>query len=64
MKHQGEWDWDGVFEARVRNGVEASISEAALFGSAASKPIAASNDPVSSFGKGKCSRLMSADSLH
>ena len=47
MKHQGEWDWDGVFEARVRNGVEGSISEAALFGAAAGKPTAATNDPVS-----------------
>jgi hypothetical protein len=30
-KHPGEWKWDGVWESRVRNGIEASISEAALF---------------------------------
>ena len=29
----GEWKWDGVWESRVSNGIEASISEAALFGS-------------------------------
>ncbi|KAJ9610317.1 hypothetical protein H2200_005094 [Cladophialophora chaetospira] len=31
-KNPGEWKWDGVLESRVRNSVEASISEAALFG--------------------------------
>ncbi|EXJ57352.1 hypothetical protein A1O7_07699 [Cladophialophora yegresii CBS 114405] len=31
-KHPGEWKWDGVWESRVRHGIEASISEAALFG--------------------------------
>lgn len=31
-KNPGEWKWDGVWESRVRNSVEASISEAALFG--------------------------------
>ncbi|OAP59284.1 hypothetical protein AYL99_06582 [Fonsecaea erecta] len=28
-----EWKWDGVWESRVKNGIEASISEATLFGS-------------------------------
>ncbi|OQV07959.1 hypothetical protein CLAIMM_12311 [Cladophialophora immunda] len=32
-KNPGEWKWDGVWESRVRNGIEASISEATLFGS-------------------------------
>ena len=32
-KNPSEWKWDGVWESRVRNAVEASISEAALFGS-------------------------------
>ncbi|KIX03182.1 uncharacterized protein Z518_06734 [Rhinocladiella mackenziei CBS 650.93] len=31
-KHPGEWKWDGVWESRVNNGIEASISEATLFG--------------------------------
>ncbi|OAL26410.1 hypothetical protein AYO22_04328 [Fonsecaea multimorphosa] len=31
-KNPGEWKWDGVWESRVRNGIEASISEATLFG--------------------------------
>jgi hypothetical protein len=35
-KNPGEWKWDGVWESRVSNGVEASIGEAALFGSASS----------------------------
>ncbi|OCT47037.1 ubiquitin-conjugating enzyme E2 [Cladophialophora carrionii] len=35
-KHPGEWKWDGVWESRVRNGIEASISEAALFGNTTS----------------------------
>ncbi|KIW94044.1 uncharacterized protein Z519_05360 [Cladophialophora bantiana CBS 173.52] len=34
-KNPGEWKWDGVWESRVRNGIEASISEATLFGSSA-----------------------------
>ena len=46
MKHQGEWNWEGVYEARVRDGIEASISEATLFSTTASRPVAASNDPV------------------
>lgn len=32
-KHPGEWKWDGVFESRVRNAIEASVSEVTLFGS-------------------------------
>ena len=28
----GEWNWDGVWEVRVKKGIEGSISEAVLFG--------------------------------
>lgn len=47
LKHPGEWNWDGVFEARVKNAVEASISDATLFGSASFRPGPSSNEPVS-----------------
>jgi len=30
--HQEEWDWDGVWEQRVRKGIDASISDSVLFG--------------------------------
>ncbi|KAK5447767.1 hypothetical protein LTS15_009266 [Exophiala xenobiotica] len=33
-KYPSEWKWDGVWESRVTNGIEASINEATLFGSA------------------------------
>ncbi|KAL8801902.1 MAG: hypothetical protein Q9200_006778 [Gallowayella weberi] len=32
VKHPKEWSWDGVWERRVRNGIDASISEQILFG--------------------------------
>jgi hypothetical protein len=32
----GEWNWDGVWEMRVKKGVEASIADAELFGAASS----------------------------
>lgn len=32
-KRPEEWKWDGVWESRVSNGIEASINEATLFGS-------------------------------
>lgn len=31
-RRPGEWNWDGVWEVRVKKGIEASIGEAALFG--------------------------------
>ncbi|KAJ4543658.1 hypothetical protein HRR83_003681 [Exophiala dermatitidis] len=31
-KHPGDWKWDGVWESRVHNGIQASVSEGALFG--------------------------------
>ncbi|KAL8662520.1 MAG: hypothetical protein Q9202_004665 [Teloschistes flavicans] len=33
-RRQGEWNWDGVWEQRVKKGVDASISDHALFGAA------------------------------
>jgi hypothetical protein len=34
QKQPGDWNWEGVFEKRVKSGIEASISDAVLFGSA------------------------------
>lgn len=31
-RHPGEWNWDGVWEDRVKNGIAASLSEAVLYG--------------------------------
>ena len=31
-KHPGEWNWEGVFEKRVRSGIDASLSDQVLFG--------------------------------
>jgi hypothetical protein len=31
-RRPGEWNWEGVWEVRVKKGIENSISEAALFG--------------------------------
>lgn len=31
-KQQEEWSWDGVWEERVRKGIDASISESTLYG--------------------------------
>ena len=33
---QDEWSWDGVWEERVRKGIDASIAESTLYGNAAS----------------------------
>lgn len=32
MKRPGEWNWDGVWEDRVKKGVAASLSESVLYG--------------------------------
>ena len=32
-KQMSEWNWDGVWESRVRNGIEMSVGEGALYGS-------------------------------
>jgi hypothetical protein len=31
-RRPGEWNWDGVWEVRVKKGIEASVSEAVLYG--------------------------------
>ncbi|TVY89386.1 Protein crossbronx-like protein [Lachnellula willkommii] len=31
-RRPGEWNWDGVWEIRVKKGVEASVADASLFG--------------------------------
>jgi len=31
-RRPGEWNWDGVWEIRVKKGVEGSLAEAALYG--------------------------------
>jgi len=32
MRKPGEWNWDGVWEVRARKGMDASVSDAMLFG--------------------------------
>jgi hypothetical protein len=34
-RRPGEWNWDGVWEVRVKKGVDASLAEAVLFGNSA-----------------------------
>ena len=34
-KRPGEWNWEGVWEVRVKKGVDASLAEAVLFGNSA-----------------------------
>jgi hypothetical protein len=34
-KKPGEWNWEGVWEERVKRGIGASLSEAVLFGNSA-----------------------------
>jgi hypothetical protein len=44
QKQPGDWNWEGVFEKRVKSGIEASISDAVLFGS--SRPGVQGNDMI------------------
>jgi hypothetical protein len=44
QKQPGDWNWEGVFEKRVKSGIEASIGDAVLFGS--SRPGAQGNDTI------------------
>lgn len=46
-----EWNWDGVWEQRVRRGIDSSISDSVLFGS-----VSSSSDSVSS--AINCSRVV------
>jgi hypothetical protein len=34
-RRPGEWNWEGVWEVRVKKGIDASLAEAVLFGSSA-----------------------------
>lgn len=45
-KTPGDWNWDGVWESRVRNGMEESISDAALFGSKSNRAVNASSSHI------------------
>ncbi|KAF2690072.1 hypothetical protein K458DRAFT_328203 [Lentithecium fluviatile CBS 122367] len=38
-RRPGEWNWEGVWEERVRKAVKASVSESVLFGTAAGEDI-------------------------
>lgn len=33
-KQQDEWSWDGVWEERVKKGIDASVAESTLYGGA------------------------------
>lgn len=35
LHRQDEWNWDGVWEERVRKGIDASIAESTLYGGTA-----------------------------
>ncbi|KAK5938656.1 hypothetical protein PMZ80_008847 [Knufia obscura] len=42
----GDWNWDGVWESRVKNGIEESMSDAVLFGSKNNRPAASMSGPI------------------
>jgi len=42
----GDWNWDGVWESRVKSGIEESISDAVLFGSKSSGPLTSTSGPI------------------
>jgi hypothetical protein len=43
-RRPGEWNWEGVWEDRVKKAVKASISESVLFGTGAGEDIVGCND--------------------
>ena len=45
-KHPSEWNWDGVWEARVKDGVDNSFNEATLFGNAGSRLHSPHSEPI------------------
>jgi len=45
-KHPGEWKWDGVWESRVKHGIESSMSDAALFGSSNVRGVSQATETV------------------
>lgn len=42
----GDWNWDGVWESRVKNGIEESMSDAILFGSKSNRPVTSTSGPI------------------
>jgi hypothetical protein len=42
MRRPGEWNWEGVWEDRVKNGISNSLSEPVMFGG-----VGAADDVVS-----------------
>lgn len=42
----GDWNWDGVWESRVDNGIKESVSDAVLFGSKNSRLVASTLGPI------------------
>lgn len=45
-RHPGDWNWDGVWESRVRNGIGESISDAALYGSKTGRPSGSAHETI------------------
>lgn len=41
-RRPGEWNWDGVWEARIQKGVNASLSESVLYGTSAGEDVCVS----------------------
>jgi hypothetical protein len=58
-RRPGEWNWEGVWEERVRKGIAASLSEAVLFGGVAGTDEVVSCIPglVFSWGDVACLRI-------
>lgn len=48
-RNPADWNWDGLWEARVSNGIDESISDGLLFGSKNIRSLASANDPVCAF---------------
>lgn len=51
----GEWNWDGVWEERVKKGIATSLSESVLFGNAGSGGDVVSDAFCASAGRAVCS---------
>lgn len=61
-RRPGEWNWEGVWEERVRKAVKASLSEPVLFGGVAGEDIVCFNlHPTTCFSR-KCTKVL-ADSF-
>jgi hypothetical protein len=49
-RQPGEWNWEGVWEERVKKGIAASLSEPVLFGNAGGADDIVSHAPIPSLG--------------